>query len=151
MRWSGVRIPPVAVKTTMPMPKKPRAKCRRCGKECARPKGIYCTSACQRAFEWEQRKNAALKCGRFVTWKNAKRYLLETHGTTCLVCGLTEWNGQPMPVTIDHINGDYSDHSIINVRLICPNCDAQTDTYKGRNMGNGRHSRRERYQKGLSY
>jgi len=135
----------------MPMPRKTRRKCRGCGKECARPQNIYCSNACHQKFIWEQRKAAALKTGKFQTWKHAMRYLLEIHGTICSICGLKDWNNQPMPVTIDHINGDYADHSILNVRLVCPNCDAQTDTYKGRNRGNGRHSRRERYQKGLSY
>lgn len=131
-------------------PKKPRPKCRNCGQECARPESIYCNRKCQQILMWEQRKTAALKSGCFVTWKNAKRYLLEVYGTTCLVCGLKEWNGEQMPVTIDHMNGNYQDHRIINVRLICPNCDAQTATYKGKNKGKGRHSRRERYRKGLS-
>lgn len=131
--------------------KKVRPKCKHCHKECARPEGVYCTNACQRMFEWEQRKSAALKIGCFANASNAKRYLLEVYETTCLICGLKEWQDKPMPVTIDHINGNYKDHRIINVRLVCPNCDAQTDTYKGRSRGNGRHTRRERYQKGLRY
>lgn len=135
----------------MSNPKKPRAKCKRCNQECARPKGVYCTNACQRLFEWEQRKNAALQSGCFINVYNAKRYLLEIYGTTCNICGLMEWNNQSMPVIIDHVNGNYQDHRIENIRLICPNCDAQTDTYKGKNKGKGRHSRRKRYQEGLSY
>src|SRR6266540_5330922 len=42
-------------------------------------------------------------------------------------------------------------HSLDNLRLICPNCHAQTETYKAKNMGRGRHYRRERYAKGKSY
>jgi hypothetical protein len=38
-----------------------------------------------------------------------------------------------------------------NLRLICPNCHAQTQTYKNKNKGRGRHYRRERYAKGKSY
>ncbi len=132
-------------------PRKLRTDCIGCGKKCAKPEGVYCTNKCQRGYEWEQRKTKALCSGRFESVYNAKRYLLEIHGTKCSVCGLSEWNEKPMPITIDHINGHYDDHRICNVRLICPNCDAQSDTYKGRNRGNGRHLRRKRYNDGKSY
>lgn len=51
----------------------------------------------------------------------------------CSVCLLTEWNGIEIPIQIDHINGDHWDHRITNIRFICPNCHAQTDTYCGKN------------------
>ena len=38
-----------------------------------------------------------------------------------------------------------------NLRLVCPNCDSQLPTYKSRNRGSGRHSRRQRYRDGQSY
>jgi HNH endonuclease len=53
----------------------------------------------------------------------------------CEVCGRTEWNGQPIPLELDHINGDRRDNRIENLRAVCPNCHAQTDTYCGRNIG----------------
>jgi transposase len=52
----------------------------------------------------------------------------------CSVCQLTEWNAKPIPLEIDHINGVHSDNRIENIRAICPNCHAQTDNYKGKNM-----------------
>lgn len=59
--------------------------------------------------------------------------------------------GQPIPIELDHIDGNPENNELDNLRLICPNCHAQTPTYKGANKGNGRHERKERYQKGLSY
>ena len=35
--------------------------------------------------------------------------------------------------------------------MICPNCDAQTDFYKGKNIGRGRKDRMKRYYEGKSY
>lgn len=51
----------------------------------------------------------------------------------CYVCGLTEWNGQPLSLQLDHINGVHLDHRIENLRLLCPNCHSQTETFAGKN------------------
>jgi len=47
----------------------------------------------------------------------------------CAVCGLPPiWNGRPLTLQLDHINGDRTDYRLNNIRLICPNCHVQTDT-----------------------
>jgi hypothetical protein len=51
----------------------------------------------------------------------------------CEKCGITEWNGSPAPLELDHINGDHDDNRLENLQILCPNCHAQTDTYRGRN------------------
>jgi len=51
----------------------------------------------------------------------------------CECCGITEWRGKPTPLELDHINGINYDNRLENLRLLCPNCHAQTDTYRGRN------------------
>ena len=48
-------------------------------------------------------------------------------------CGLTEWKGKPISLQLDHINGDKLDHRIENLRLLCPNCHSQTDSFAGKN------------------
>lgn len=52
----------------------------------------------------------------------------------CSVCCLSEWLEKPIPLDLDHINGCSTDHRLINLRLICRNCHAQTDTFCGRNI-----------------
>ena len=52
----------------------------------------------------------------------------------CSICNLSEWNGKPIPLEIDHIDGCHTNNTYTNLRAICPNCHAQTDTYKGKNM-----------------
>lgn len=57
----------------------------------------------------------------------------------CAACGLApEWNGQPLMLQLDHINGVSNDHRIENLRFLCPNCHTQTDTYCGRNLRKGK-------------
>lgn len=79
-------------------------------------------------------------------------YVLEQQGGTCSICGATSvWNGLPLLFVLDHINGDASNNARSNLRMICPNCDSQLPTYKGRNKGHGRFVRRARYAAGESY
>lgn len=54
----------------------------------------------------------------------------------CSCCGIPPiWLGQPLPLEVDHVNGDWRDNSADNLRFLCPNCHSTTDTYRGRAKG----------------
>ena len=53
----------------------------------------------------------------------------------CEECMGTVWRGRAMPLELEHINGRNSDNRLENLALLCPNCHAQTSTYRGRNIG----------------
>jgi len=65
-------------------------------------------------------RNAMLACG-FVE--------------VCSICNLSNnWNGKPLILQVDHINGDNTNNTPTNLRFVCPNCHTQTDTYGHKNV-----------------
>ena len=117
--------------------------CKYCGKKV--PIGLwnsYC-STCIKEKVWSI-KHSLNECK---TDHSRKKFLLKKNGLKCNVCNRKTWNKKPIPIELDHIDGNHQNNSESNLRLICPNCHAQTPTYKNRNKGNGRKNRRERYHK----
>lgn len=52
----------------------------------------------------------------------------------CSLCKQDEnWNNKKMTLILDHINGIYNDNRLINLRIVCPNCNATLDTHCGKN------------------
>jgi hypothetical protein len=73
--------------------------------------------------------------------RTLKTYLSDKFGYECSECNLSKWRDKILPLEIDHTDGDASNNSLSNIRLLCPNCHSITTTWKGRNKGNGRKSK----------
>ncbi len=70
----------------------------------------------------------------YQTFKLKNRLIREgVKENKCEVCGITSWNEMELVMHLDHLDGNPHNHSINNLRLICPNCHAQTQTYCGKN------------------
>lgn len=51
----------------------------------------------------------------------------------CKKCNIGDtYNGHPIVLQLDHINGINNDNRINNLRFLCPNCHSQTDTFSGK-------------------
>ena len=70
--------------------------------------------------------------------KNCKRtilhrLLIEKYGDVCSECGMQSfWNGKYLRLQVDHIDGECYNNSISNLRLLCPNCHSQTETFSSK-------------------
>lgn len=64
-----------------------------------------------------------------------KKRLLKEHvfEHKCNCCKGTTWLGQCIPLELHHLNGQSNDNTLENLTLICPNCHALTDNYRGKN------------------
>ena len=80
---------------------------------------------------------AYLVTGRLVKTDRLKHRLIldGLKRSICEACLRGRWNGRSIPLELDHINGRRDDNRLENLRLLCPNCHAQTPTYRGRNIG----------------
>lgn len=110
----------------------------------------YCSGACQFQDTTQRKLNAWL----FEDWNPphrgegdvpayVRRFWLATYGERCVLCGWAERRPKDgrIPLTWDHIDGDCSNNRYSNLRLLCPNCHALTDTYGSLN----KVSRRKRW------
>ena len=68
-----------------------------------------------------------------------KKYFLEEQKHRCAICGcLDVWQDKPLTFILDHIDGNADNNNRDNLRLICPNCDSQLDTFKSKNKKSAR-------------
>lgn len=115
-------------------------KCPICGKKSFKE---FCSRKCRTLNDHKILIEMAKERNSFVgiTTKpgTVRMLLLEHYGHQCQECKISTWQDQPVPLIMDHIDGDSDNWNFDNLRLLCRNCDGLLPTYAGRNVGKTVH------------
>jgi len=134
------------------------APCLNCGEPRGKYGKKYCSSGCGSKYRSKVRIRDYINGeitghdsnGMAASW--LRQWLIEQANHTCEGCGVDEWHNKwydgPVPLQVDHIDGDSTNTARENLRVLCPTCHVTTDTYGAKNAGNGRAYRMNRYRQG---
>ncbi len=137
--------------TSGPTPSSQSNHCLDCGKRirssntklirCQRCETKYCIQ------KWLNGDNSASWTGSCKEPKSfVKKHLIKTRGDKCEECGFDKKSPDGRSIIqMDHIDGDYLNNNLDNLKLLCPNCHAMTPTYGSLNKKSGRRYRKQYY------
>lgn len=77
-------------------------------------------------------ENILIQNSKYQNTQSLKRRLINANlmENKCQLCGLgNKWNNKKIVLYVDHINGVHNDNRLENLRVLCPNCHSQTDTF----------------------
>lgn len=125
-----------------------KLKCLNCGDifESKNSNAQFCSGKCSSEYKHKMSYNDFIQnnekyCRPNYTPKSFKKEFLKEQNGVCAICGgPTMHNGKTLVFVLDHIDGDASNNKRENLRMICPNCDSQLDTYKSKNKNSTRRN-----------
>ena len=117
-----------------------------CGRRCKPGATLYCSQRCVYAHTYKLKVKAFAENGGklgHVPLHFLGRALRTLYGESCQQCGWSQRHDKTgkIPVEVEHIDGDWQNNRLDNLKLLCPNCHALTPTFRGLNRGRGRAHR----------
>jgi endogenous inhibitor of DNA gyrase (YacG/DUF329 family) len=110
----------------------------------------FCNNRCQQDWVWENETKPRIEAGD--TTSNSvsalKRFLIEKFGENCFECGLgNTWQNKKLVLQLEHADGNSDNNLPTNLKLLCPNCHTQTETFGCKGQGNRyqKDTKRNRY------
>ena len=131
--------------------RKPAKLCINCGNPVAERHNQYCPD-CIAKRVYNPQFHLSLEALK--SDKSRRKWLIEARGCQCEECGLVEWRGKPLALELHHLDGDTDNNSADNLKLLCPNCHSQTETFRRKNVlkdGKRQEIRRRRYAEGKTW
>lgn len=124
------------------------SQCKFCNKQInyqpSQKTGRFCSNKCQQLANYRDKTVPKIEAGECRVASTLKRYLSEKREYKCEICNIHEWQKQALALHLDHIDGNSDNNLPLNLRLLCPNCHSQTETFCG---GNTKNSKRSQYNK----
>lgn len=103
-------------------------------------RGKFCSVACCELAQ-KKRFKQQFEQGILSERSSIKKYIVERDTYKCSECSIKDWQGKPISLHLDHIDGNPGNNLPNNFRLLCPNCHSQTLSYGSKNKGFGRKAR----------
>lgn len=155
---SDVTIKQWAIKFGINVPNRKKVvenrKCLNCGKE-FKPNNVkkgeyskYCSQECSTVHRMQEnyekyKLDNSIAYGQ-KNMRSYKKWFLEEQNYKCDICGINNsWNEKELVFILDHIDGNADNNQRENLRLVCPNCDSQLDTFKSKNKNSARSKYRQ--------
>jgi predicted nucleic-acid-binding Zn-ribbon protein len=115
-------------------PRAPKFNCIKCGKQIHNRSHKMCVKC------WnKERLERRIRDGGEIKSVTLRKYYVAIRGHQCEECKNTEWRNKPISLNTHHLDGNTFNNKSENIKLICPNCHAQTSNYCNKNIGNGNY------------